>query len=611
MSSKLWIHRESDYNEVERLALEAGISRLLAKVLISRGIKDAAYVRDFLYPDIRGIYSPFLLKDMEKASARIAKAIEKKEHIVIYGDYDVDGVTSTSILLDFLKSAGADADFYIPDRFDEGYGLSEGAVERVLQMSPNLVVTVDCGITAVEEIKRLEAADVSVIVTDHHQCKDVLPDATAVINPHRPDCQYPFKELAGVGVVFKLVHALCLTLGLCDEYLKYLDLVALGTIADVAELVGENRTIVKFGLPAIEKSTNPGLRALINVSGLREKSINTYAAGFALAPRINAAGRTGSAARAVKLFTTSDLKLAEEIAKELNEENKYRQQTEADILQQALEYVEARVDLQKEKVIVAAGSGWHHGIIGIVASRITEKYHRPCILISEEDGLGRGSGRSIEGFNLFLALAHCESYLMKFGGHELAAGLSLDLANLPAFIKSINDYADSCLASEALIPRIKIDSRLEMDDMNIDSVQELDLLSPFGPGNPSPVFSIEALRLSSIKTVGEGRHLKLRLEGKGAGIDAIGFNMGGLAGSYLVPDILDCVFSLDINSWNNCRNVQMVLKDVRKDVRPHKAIVFDSLNDYNINKVNLEDSSIYRELQGLKTRLMNKNKDVV
>lgn len=581
MNNKLWIYRDCEEGKVERLAREAGISRLMAGVFAARGIDEPDYVRDFIKPSLEKLHSPFLLKDVEKAVDRIIKAIERKEKIVIYGDYDVDGVTSTSMLLNFLLTQGASVDYFIPDRFDEGYGLTAGAVDKVLQMGAKLVVTVDCGITAIDEIDMLNVNNVQVIVTDHHECKNMLPDAFAVINPHRSDCEYPFKELAGVGVVFKLVHALCLVLGDGSLFLKYLDLVTLGTIADIVKLLDENRIIVKHGLGAIEKTENIGLRALIAVSGLTDKPINTYNIGFGLAPRINAAGRTGSAARAVTLLTTDDEKLAERIAAELNEENRYRQETEKEILQQAIEYVESQVNLEAENVIVAVGKGWHHGIIGIVASRITERYYRPCILISEEDGMGRGSGRSIEGFNLFQALTHCKDTLVKFGGHELAAGLSLDIANLPEFKKRINSYAGSILTEKELTPRIKIDYAVKKEDISIESVAQLEMLAPFGPGNSSPVFSFDSLKIADIRCISEKKHLKLKLEDNGFFIDAVGFNMGELEGCYKASDYLDSAFTLEINTWNNSSKVQMLLKDLR----PHKAIVFDGSNDYNINKL--------------------------
>ena len=588
MADKLWINREGEESEVERLSAGAGISKLLARVFCSRGVTDAGYVRDFLNPALERLHSPFLLKDMEKAVDRLVKAVEGGEKIVIYGDYDADGITSTAVLFDFLSRMGAAVDYYIPDRFEDGYGLSARSVDRVLETGAALIITVDCGITATDEIGRINENNVQVIVTDHHECKGTLPPAFAVINPHRPDCSYPFKELAGVGVVFKLVHALCLVMNAGELYLSYLDMVALGTVADVVKLLGENRIIVKFGLAAIEKTVNPGLRALINVAGLKDKPVSTYGVGFGLTPRINAAGRTGSAVRAVRLLTASDTRTAEEIAADLDGENKYRQQAETDILQQAVAYIEACVDLEREKVIIASGKGWHQGIIGIVASRIVEKYCRPCILVSEEDGIGRGSGRSIEGFNLFEALAYCESFLLKYGGHELAAGLSLDMVNLPDFREKINGYANGVLTEADLIPRLKIDSHIKKEDMSLDSISELEKLAPFGPGNPGPVFSIEGLRIGEIRTVGDNKHLKLRLEDEGFSIDAVGFNMGELAGCYLVSDLLDSVFSLEINAWNGSRKPQMVLKDMRQ----HKTIVFSGSNDYNINIGDVEAAGL-------------------
>lgn len=579
MQEKLWVYKECEEALVDKLSKDAGISRLMAGVFVARGVTSPDYVKEFLNPDPSKLYLPFLLQDMDVAVDRIIKAIEDKEKILIYGDYDVDGVTSTSILLDFLLSQDANTVFFIPDRFDEGYGLSDGAVEKVLQLGASLMITVDCGITAIEEIKTIKESGIDVIITDHHECKEVLPEALAVINPHRPDSEYPFKELAGVGVVFKLVQALCIVLGMGDLYLKYLDLVTLGTIADVVRLLDENRIIVKNGLKAIEKTGNVGLKALIAVAGLQDKPINTYSVGFGLAPRINAAGRTGSAARAVKLLITNDVKLAEKLAFELNEENKYRQETEKDILQQAVTYVETQVDLKKDNVIVAAGKDWHHGIIGIVASRIMERYYRPCILISEEDGVCRGSGRSIEGFNLFQALVHCGELLVKYGGHELAAGLSLEPGKLAEFRRKINEYASRVLTGQDLIPRVKIDFSIKKEDINQESVAELEMLSPFGSGNPGPVFSFNGLKISDIRGIGENKHLKLKLEDKGFYIDAVGFNMGELTGSFKVSDYLDSAFSLEINTWNNSSRVQMILKDIR----PNKAIVIDKPNGYNID----------------------------
>lgn len=593
VQDKLWVFKENFEKDIGRLAGEAGISRLLAAVFINRGVNDAGLVKSFLHPDLAKLNDPFLLKDMDKAVDRVCGALSSGEKIVIYGDYDVDGITSTSVLYDFLLSRGAKVDYYIPDRMDDGYGLSTGALDKVRQMDAELILTVDCGITAVEEAEYIKSLGMQAVIIDHHECKETLPDACAVVNPCRPDCPYPFKELAGVGVALKLVQALCSRLGAGDAWSKYLDLAALGTVADVVPLVEENRVIVKDGLRAAEKSENPGMKALIEVSGLSGKPLTTYGAGFALAPRINAAGRIGSAMRAVRLFTVDDGQLAESIARELDAENRYRQETEAEILQQAVEYVETHIDRDREKVIVVCGKGWHHGIIGIVASKITERYHRPTILISEENGMGKGSGRSIEGFNLFRALCFCEALLEKFGGHELAAGLSLRTENLEEFRRVINSYADSVLSPVELLPCIRIDAFIGRDDITLDNIAELEQMAPFGAGNPGPVFAVEGFRISDIRTVGEGRHLKLRLEADAIQFDAIGFNLGELMQRYSRDDCLDVAFTLEANTWNNTCKPQLNLRDVRPSgerVRERsfsfsldKSIVFTGPNGYNID----------------------------
>ena len=590
MQNKIWVHKDIPENEIDRLSAEAGISRLLAKVFVSRGVLDVEYVKDFLNPKLDGLHDPFLLMDMDAAVCRIMQAVECNERIVIYGDYDVDGVTSTSMLYNYLVFCRANVEYYIPDRIDEGYGLSINAIDKVVQMGVSLLITVDCGITAVDEVDYINNQNIQVIITDHHECKNILPGAYAIINPCRPDCTYPFKELAGVGVVFKLVHALCLKMKIGDVYKGYLDLAALGTVADVVPLTNENRIIVKYGLSALEKSLNPGIKALVTVAGLKDKPVTSYGVGFALAPRINAAGRIGNAVRAVKLFTTADRKLAEEIAVELNEENRYRQETEMEIIQQVNSLVETGIDLQKEKIIIVSGKEWHHGIIGIVASKITERYHRPCILVCEEKGMCKGSGRSIEGFNLFLALMHCENLLEKFGGHEMAAGLSLKTDNFDEFKKLINEYADSVLTDVDLIPCIKIDAFAGKEDITIDNVRELELLAPFGSGNPGPVFAYDGLRIADIRTVGENKHLKLKLEDNGLNIDAIGFNMGEQSNRFFTSNTVDSVFTMEINVWNNSQKVQINLKDIRL----HKDIVFDEPNDYNINNGVLERSGSRR-----------------
>lgn len=594
MQKKRWTYQELPENPIERLCREADISRLLAKVLVSRGMEDPEQVRGFLYPSLDDLHDPYLLNDMEEAVDRLERAVVAREPITIYGDYDVDGVTSTTVLYRFLSSLGAEVGFYIPDRLEEGYGLSREAIDKLHAAGTRLMVTVDCGITAVDEVSHAKFCGLDVIVTDHHECREILPEADAVVNPCRPDSTYPFRELAGVGVAFKLVHALCMRMGKGEAYLEYLDLVSLGTVADVVPLIGENRIIVKYGLPIIEKTTIPGLQALIEVAGLKDKPLTSFGVSFGLAPRINAAGRIGDAGRAVRMLLTEEPGEAARIAAELNDENRYRQESEQEILQQAVSLVETQVDLQREKVIVVAGEGWHHGIIGIVASKITERFYRPSVLISIENGEGKGSGRSIEGFNLFEALQHCGAYLDRFGGHEQAAGLALKTENLVEFRHAINEYAERVLTEQELIPKVNIDVRIDKADIHVDSVRDLELLAPFGAGNHGPVFAYDDLKINEIRTVGDQKHLKLRLGTGNLQVDAIGFQMGELASSYSLSDTVDAAFSLEVNVWNGSRKVQMNLKDIRpnegrlKEIdyfyALDKAIVFDPASGYNRDK---------------------------
>jgi len=559
---KTWVYSRISEDEAERVSRQAGISKLAAKVFLSRGMNESDVINDFLNPTLESLHNPFLMKDMDKAADRLIQAIESGERIVIYGDYDVDGITSTSILYDFLRKKQAHVDYYIPDRIEEGYGISKIGIDRIYESGTDLILTVDCGIAAIDEVRYAINKGMDIIITDPHECKDELPEALAVVNPHRSDCNYPFKELAGVGVAFKLLNALCIKMDCDREYMGYLDLVALGTIADVVPLIGENRVIAKYGIQEIENTSNLGLRTLINCSGLKGKAINSFGVSFILSPRINAAGRLGDAARAVKLFTTDSEKEAQDISIELNDENRLRQETETDILNQAIDLIEKEIDLEKEKVIVVTGQNWHHGVIGIVASRITERYYRPCIMLSVDDGIAKGSGRSIEGLNLFKALCYCDNLLQKYGGHELAVGLTLEEKNIHDFRKMINQYADEVMDEKDLVPRIKIDAYINKNDINIESVMELEKLAPFGAGNPEPAFVCEALEIGEIYTVGNNKHLKLKLKCQDTSFDAIGFNMSNLVNSYNLGDIIDSAFSLGINTWNSDCRIQMNLKDI-------------------------------------------------
>ena len=562
-TQKQWRYREADSIEAHRLAKEAGISLLTAKVFLSRSIKNPAYIKKFMNPSVNDMHDPFLLEDMGCAVDRILRAIDQKEKIIVYGDYDVDGITSTSSLLLFLRRIGADADYYIPDRMDEGYGLTKSALDKVALMKAKLVITVDCGITAVDEVDYIAGMGVDIIITDHHQCGFELPRAAAVINPNRPDCQYPFKQLAGVGVTLKLIEAICIRISIPEGHHPYFDLAAIGTVADMVPILDENRVIVTMGLRMLEKGMRPGIGALTNVSGLRDKSIKTYEIGFNLGPRINAAGRMGDSTRAVRLLTTDDITEADSLAMELDRDNRQRQETESDILSKAIATIESDLDLTSDKILVVSGEGWHHGIIGIAASKISERYYRPCILLSREGEDAKGSGRSIEGFNLHMALSSCSDLLTRFGGHQQAAGVSIKTQNIHGLRTRINEYAEKLLDEEVLTPKLDIDILIEKSDLTLQAARELQLLEPFGIGNPKPLFSSNPFVISEYKLLSDGKHLKLTLEKEGLLVDAIGFNMGVLGENCRVGGTIEAAFHLQINEWRNMEKVQLNLRAAR------------------------------------------------
>ncbi len=568
---KVWVNNYKDIDEqrVARLAKAAGISQMLAKVFISRGVHDSGFIRDFMKPELSAMHDPFLMDGLDKAVDRILQAVKYGERILIYGDYDVDGIVGTSILYTYLTSIGAKVQYLLPNRIEDGYGLTESTVEKVKQLDVSLMITVDCGITSVEEIDCLMRGGLQVIVTDHHECKEELPDAYAVLNPHKPGCTYPFKELCGAGVALKLIQGLCIRRGLMEEsgkqdgFMQYIDLVALATIADVVPLVGENRTIASYGLKAMKSTKNQGLAALIKVAGLGEKPITSYNAAFGLAPRVNAAGRLGDAHRGVRLFTAQDRMLAEALAKELDMENRSRQEAENIIIEEAITYVDEKLAPHKHKVLVVAGEGWHQGIIGIVASKLVERYSRPCIVISVEEGIGKGSGRSIKCFNLFKAFTLCEDLFERFGGHEMAAGLTIQEGRINELRTRINEYADAILTDDDLVPHVRVDVLLERGDITMSAVRELAAMAPFGEANPSPQFGYLALSAVDIRTMSGGKHLRLKLADGAFTVDAVGFNMGNHARKLGPGDVVDAVFVPEINVWKETERLQLNLRDIR------------------------------------------------
>jgi len=563
MFDKKWICNEVNQDDVLKLSKEANISTLLAKIFLSRGVDDINYIKSFLKPSKDNLHDSFMMKDMDKAVDRIVEALQKGEKVLIYGDYDVDGVTSTSVLYNFLRGIGVSVDFFIPDRINDGYGITLDTAKTIVEAGCQLVITVDCGVSAIKEVEYVKNRGIDIIITDHHECREELPDAFAVINPKRPDCPYPFKELAGVGIAYKLVTALCKRLELGEIHYKYLDIVSIGTVADVVPLIGENRIIVKNGLKKMKNTENIGLMELLKYCNKKNEDITTWMVAFIIAPRINAAGRIGDAKRAVTLFTTKNRDEASNIAGLLDSENKVRQDIESAIIDEVLYKIESDIKYKDKKVMVISGEGWHHGVIGIAASKVTERYYKPCIILSCENGICKGSGRSIEGFNMFMALCACESLLDNYGGHEMAAGLTLKEEKIEEFDILINNFADNNMKDEDLIPKVEIDVKIEKSEINLKSISEIEMMSPFGVGNPSPIFLYENIRIVDLRAVGNDKHLKAVFEDKGMIVDAIGFNMGDLTQNFMNDDMVDVVCTLDKNTWNSVDKVQLVLKDIR------------------------------------------------
>ena len=559
-----------------------GISSVCAKLLYLRGYETVESAENFIRKNGLSIYDPFRLHDMKEAAERIIKAVENKEHIAIYGDYDVDGVSATAVLYLYLEELAPDIElgYYIPNRFGEGYGMSSSAIDLLSEKGVNLIVTVDTGITAIEEIKHAAELGIDVVVTDHHECKDELPEACAVVDPHRKDCEYPFKELAGVGVAFKLITAIeMLRLGdkntaIRNVYEKYADLVTLGTIADVMPVVDENRNIIYFGLLKMRKNPRPGIRALLEKAGTPPAKCGTTSISFGIAPRINAAGRMSHASHALELMLLSDdddEMTADSLADVLGEYNKARQDEEQHILDQAYAMIDETHDFERDRVIVAAGENWHAGVIGIVASKVVEKYGLPAILITFSDeenngssfDVGRGSGRSIEGVNLVEALAASSEYLVKFGGHELAAGLSLTRAEVDNFKRAVNDYVRSIETEGMWVTPVEADCELEASDINKNCAEEISLLEPFGISNPTPVFFMRDVNIVVSKSLKGGKHIKFKLEKDGIVFDAIMFNADYEVFNYSVGEKLDLMFNLDINEYNGYKSVQLIVREIR------------------------------------------------
>ena len=558
--NKKWECYNNNIEEVQKIAKNFNVSNLLATILSNKNISSENEIEKFLNPTRNDFYDPFLMPDMKIAVDRILEAMNKKEKIIIYGDYDVDGITSITVLKQFLEDRGIEVGQYIPNRLNEGYGLNKKAIEEIVKQKYTLMITVDCGISGVEEVEYANSLGIETIITDHHEQGEEIPNALAVVDAKRKDNKYPFNQLAGVGVVFKLIQALGICLGLEEkEYLKYLDLVCVGTISDIVPLVDENRVIAKLGLKLVQVTKNIGLKTLLDTVGY--KKIDSITISFGVAPRINACGRMGFQNEALDLFLTKSEKEAKEISDRLNEYNRERQDTEKKIFSEALQKIEKS---EKDKPCIILGSeNWHHGVIGIVASKVTDMYFKPSILICFEDGIGKGSGRSVPGFDLHEALSKCDKYVEKFGGHSMAIGITVTQDNFNKFKEEFEEYTKNS-DIDKIVPIIYIDQEVTLKDINLKAAKELQLLEPFGEGNKMPLFLYKNLRIDSIRALSEGKHLKLTLKDDNYIIDAIGFNMGALADEYLIGDKIDVVGTLEINSFNNDEKIQINLKDVRK-----------------------------------------------
>lgn len=595
-----WQIPRHDEKIVKLLSDSLRIDPLCAKLLINRGYTDTEKAKAFIQKSDAFLYNPYSMKDIKKATFRIRQALEKQEKITIYGDYDVDGVTSVSILYMYLKDRGADVDFYIPTRENEGYGLNIGAFHTIKDGGTKLVITVDTGITALSEIAYAKTIGLDVVITDHHQCRTELPDCEAVVNPRRPDCEYPFKELSGVGVIFKVLCALEMDILNFGEYniftikdmcKRYIDLVTIGTIADVMPLCDENRIMVHMGLNLLSSTGNIGVRALLRAVGMDDsKKITSSTVGYTLAPRINAAGRIGNASRAVQLFLTSSPHTANVIAEELCAINRERQQTENLIFEEALKQIEEEHDVEKESVIVLASSHWHQGVIGIVASKITELFGKPSILISfestepSENDLGKGSARSIKGLNIVEALSSCEHLLVKYGGHELAAGLSVERKNLDDLRKALNAYAFPYLSSPDYIAKTSAEAEISEKDVTMDTVNSLSQLEPYGAKNPEPIFVLKDVLIEEIAPLSMGKHTRIFLRKNQTGMSAICFGHNLIEAGFCYGHYVDVLCSVSINEFRGNKTVQLIVRDI-----DYSEKILTEIKDYENRFLQLKD----------------------
>lgn len=561
MILRKWEVRPLDKERAAAFAQTYGVPFFLAMLMNIRGLDDAAHLREFL-GEGEPLSDPFLLKDMDKAAARITRAVDNMEKIAVYGDYDADGVTSTAMLYSYLETRGADVIFYIPQREGEGYGMNMGAVEYLKEQGVSLIVTVDNGISSVQEVARANELGIDVVVTDHHRPQAILPDAVAVVDAYRPDDTSPYKHFSGVGIAFKLLMALEDGAGDVEDLLEaYSDLAAIGTIGDIVPLTGENRTLIRAGLERLSQSDRPGVQALLENAGIAGKVLTSTNVAFTLVPRINATGRMGAPERAVRLLISGYEEEAEVLSEEICADNEERRRVEAEIAEAAFADIEAK-GYMKDRVVVVDGENWHHGVIGIVASRVTERCGKPCMIISRGETEAKGSGRSVEGFSLFEAICACGDLLIKFGGHPMAAGITLKPENIEAFRRRINQYAAEHFP-QMPTQTVTLDCKLNPAALSVSMAQSLTQLEPFGNGNPQPVFGLFNMELSNVTPVGGGGHLRLTLEKNGAVITAMRFNTKPEELPYHIGDKIDLAVQLEAREFRGQPSLTVIVRDMK------------------------------------------------
>ncbi len=566
MLKKRWKIKETDDDYIiKSLSDSINISEVLAKLLALRNIKNFHQAKNFFRPTLELLNDPFLMDGMEAATYRLIKALTENQLICIYGDYDVDGTCSTALLYMFLKEFGANVEFYIPQRLTEGYGISQSGIDNIKCRGTSLLISVDCGITAIEETKYINELGIDLIICDHHQPKDVIPNAYAVLDPLKPSCNYPFKYLSGAGVAFKLAQGVAERIGKRELPLKYLDLVALAGAADIVPLIDENRVLVKEGLEMINSNPRPGIAALIESSNISSGNLTSGQIVFTIAPRINAVGRLGDAQRAVELLITKDKNQALELAKVLESENYQRRKIDEDTFDNALDIVENSLDLSEDIAIILHQEKWHPGVIGIVASRLVEKYYRPTIMLTTVDGIAKGSARSISNFNIYEALKKCEDLLIHFGGHQAAAGLAVEVEKIDEFKFKFNQIVKESMNEEDLLPELHIDSKLKFSEITAKFLRVIDQFSPFGPGNMRPVFISENVTVVSSPRIVGLNHLIINVKQSGCDrvFDCIGFNMSEFIDSIKTNSNLDIVYSIDKLVRDGKTFPQLKLKDLK------------------------------------------------